>query len=434
MLAVDLIIKKRNGLALATGEINDFVRGIVTEGWPDYQIAAMLMAMFIQGLDDRETTDLTMAMAQSGDQINLAALPGIKVDKHSTGGVADTTTLILVPLVASCGVPVVKLSGRGLGFTGGTIDKLESIPGFQVELPAEQAIGLVRRHNAAIISQSANLTPADKKIYALRDVTGTVDSIPLIAASIMSKKIASGADAIVLDVKCGNGSFMPDPDRARQLAQTMVRIGKLAGRRVAALISGMDQPLGLYVGNSLEVIEAIEVLKGRQKGDLLELSICLGAKMLVLAERSPDIKAARDLLEKQLTSGAGLDYLRQIISGQGGDQSVVDDYGLFPQPACRLELKAEVNGFLYQMDTAAIGHAFVVAGGGRIKKEDVIDSSAGFVFRRRLGDWVRQGDVLAEIQAADPEKAENALSLLNNAIQIRDNAPDLKPIIIDQIE
>ena len=434
MNAVDLIIRKRNGLKLDADEIAFFVRGVRDDSWPDYQISAMLMAMFLRGLDDRETADLTLSMARSGDQIDLTSLPGIKVDKHSTGGVADTTTLILVPLVASCGVPVVKLSGRGLGFTGGTIDKLESIPGFNVEIPIERALELVRENNAVIMSQSANLTPADKKLYALRDVTGTVDSIPLIAASIMSKKIASGADAIVLDVKCGSGSFMPNLDDARQLAKTMVSIGQLAGRRVAALISSMDQPLGYHVGNTLEVIEAIEVLKGQVAGDLADVSLRLGARMLVLAGRCPDLQAARQLLEIQLHSGAGLEKLRQIIIGQGGDPGVLDDYSLFSQPTCQLELQAAADGWIFQMDTAAIGHAFVAAGGGRLSKEDQIDKTAGFIFHRRLGDHVLKGDVIAVIQANNSDKAAIALDKLQKAIQINNQKPVLLPIILDTIE
>jgi pyrimidine-nucleoside phosphorylase len=434
MNAVDLIIKKRQGLTLNADEIAIFVDGVSDGSWPDYQIAAMLMAMFIRGLDNQETTDLTLAMARSGDQLDLAGLPGIKVDKHSTGGVADTTTLILVPLVASCDVPVVKLSGRGLGFTGGTIDKLESIPGFQVQIPLDRALELVRQNHAVIMSQSANLTPADKKLYALRDVTGTIDSIPLIAASIMSKKIASGADAIVLDVKCGSGSFMPDLDSARRLARTMIDIGHLAGRRVTALISSMAQPLGFNVGNTLEVIEAIEVLKGNASGDLLEVSLRLGAQMLLLAGRCTSLSGARDLLLENLKSGAGLDSLRRLISGQGGDPRVIDDYSLFPQPNCRLKLVSPVSGYLVSMDTAAVGHAFVTAGGGRMAKDDAIDYAAGFIFHHRLGDTLQAGDIIADIQADSQEKAAAALANLQQAIRIGNEPPILQPVILDTLE
>ena len=434
MNAVDIIIKKRQGLRLDRSEIQSFVRGASDGSWPDYQLSAMLMAIFLRGLDDEETTELTLAMAASGDQLDLKNLPGVKVDKHSTGGVADTTTLVLVPLVSSCGVPVVKLSGRGLGFTGGTIDKLDSIPGFQVQIPLEQALDQVRRVGAVIMSQSANLTPADKKLYALRDVTGTIDNISLIAASIMSKKIAAGADAIVLDVKCGSGSFMRDLDSARQLARTMVEIGKLAGRRVMAVISSMAQPLGNYVGNTLEVIEAIEVLKGNVTGDLLDVSLTLGAQMLVLAGRCSEIAEARQMLQKQLQNGAGLGQLRRIINAQGGHSAIIDDYSLLPQPVCRLELRAGQPGWLAAMDTAAVGHAFVVAGGGRLTKEDLIDYSAGFIFRHRLGEYLQAGEVIADVQAADPAKASHALEQLRQAIQISQDQPEPVPVILDTVE
>ena len=434
MNAVEIIIKKRQGLRLDRNEIEAFVRGASDGSWPDYQLSAMLMAMFIRGMDNQETTDLTLAMAASGDQLDLGSLPGVKVDKHSTGGVADTTTLILVPLVSSCGVSVVKLSGRGLGFTGGTIDKLESIPGFQAQIAAEHALDLVRRNHAVIMSQSANLTPADKKLYALRDVTGTVDSIPLIAASIMSKKIAAGADAIVLDVKCGSGSFMQDVESARRLARTMVDIGHLAGRRVTAVISSMEQPLGCNVGNTLEVIEAIEVLKGTVKGDLLDVSLRLGSLMLVLAGRCSNLADAGALLAGQLRSGAGLDQLRRIIAGQGGNAGIIDNYSLLPQPASRLKLTAPSDGWLAAMDTAAVGNAFVAAGGGRLAKDDAIDYTAGFVFRRRLGDRLTAGETIAEVQAADPSKARTALSQLEKAIRIDRSEPVLAPVILEQVE
>jgi len=421
-------------LRLDCSEIEFFVQGASDGSWPDYQLSAMLMAIFLRGLDDEETTDLTLAMAASGDQLDLKSLPGVKVDKHSTGGVADTTTLVLVPLVSSCGVPVVKLSGRGLGFTGGTIDKLESIPGFQVQIPLKQALDQVRRVGAVIMSQSANLTPADKKLYALRDVTGTIDNISLIAASIMSKKIAAGADAIVLDVKCGSGSFMRDLDSARQLARTMVEIGKLAGRRVMAVISSMAQPLGNYVGNTLEVIEAIEVLKGHVTGDLLDVSLTLGAQMLVLAGRCSGTAEARQLLQKQLQQGAGLEQLRRIISAQGGNSKIIDDYSLLPQPGCHLVLTAGQAGWLAAIDTAAVGHAFVAAGGGRLTQDDPIDYSAGLIFRHRLGEHLQAGEVIADVQAADPARASQALLLLRQAIQISQEQPEPVQVILDTIE
>ena len=431
---VDLIIKKRQGEQLLTGEIADFVRGVSDGSWKDYQIAAMLMAMFIRGLDARETTDLTLAMAGSGDQFDLSRIPGIKVDKHSTGGVADTTTLIVLPLVAACGAPVVKISGRGLGFTGGTVDKLESIPGFRVNLSADEAIDVVLKSKAVILSQTENLTPADKKLYALRDVTGTIDSIPLIAASIMSKKIASGADAIVLDVKCGSGAFMQDLESARQLARTMVDIGRLARRRVVAVISSMAQPLGQYVGNSLEVIEAVEVLKGNSRGDLLDVALVLGSQMLQLAGIAADDEAAGKLLLENLNSGAALNKFREIIRSQGGDERIVDNYSLLPQPGFRCTWNASASGFLSAMDTAEIGRAFVAAGGGRISKEDAIDYAAGFIFHHRLGDPVKEGEVLADIQAATPEKAKAAIEMLQLAITIGSQPAKPEPVILDILQ
>ncbi len=434
MSIVDLIIKKRQGQALAADEIAAFVKGVCDGSWKDYQIAAMLMAMFIRGLDPVETTGLTLAMAHSGDLFDLSRIPGIKVDKHSTGGVADTTTLILLPLVAACGAPVVKISGRGLGFTGGTVDKLESIPGFKVHLSAKEAIDLVMQSQAVILSQSDNLTPADKKLYALRDVTGTIDNIPLIAASIMSKKIAAGADAIVLDVKCGSGAFMQDLESARKLAQTMVDIGRLAGRKVVSVISGMSQPLGMNVGNALEVIEAIEVLKGNALGDLLEVTLVLGSQMLILAGLAENPTSARRLLQNKLQSGAGLQKFREIIINQGGDPRIIDDYQLLPQPACRGTLKASTSGFITAMDTAAIGRAFVEAGGGRKAKEDPIDYAAGFIFKHRLGDYIGAGDEIAAILAATEEKVRLAHSLLDQAIQIGNKAPKPEPVIIAVVQ
>ena len=427
---VDLIIKKRQGEQLSAGEIADFVRGVSDGSWKDYQIAAMLMAMFIRGLDARETTDLTLAMAGSGDQFDLSRIPGIKVDKHSTGGVADTTTLIVLPLVAACGAPVVKISGRGLGFTGGTVDKLESIPGFRVNLSADEAIDVVLKSKAVILSQTENLTPADKKLYALRDVTGTIDSIPLIAASIMSKKIASGADAIVLDVKCGSGAFMQDLESARQLARTMVDIGHLAKRRVVAVISSMAQPLGQYVGNSLEVIEAIEVLKGNSRGDLLDVALVLGSQMLQLAGIAVNDETAGKILRESLNSGAALEKFREIIRSQGGDDRIVDNYSLLPQPGFRCTWTASASGFLSVMNTAEIGRAFVAAGGGRIAKEDAIDYAAGFIFHHRLGDPVKEGEVLADIQAATPEKAQAAIEMLQQAITIGSQPAEPEPVIL----
>lgn len=430
----DTIELKRDGGKLSKEQIDFFVQGVTTDSWQDHQVSAMLMAMFIRGLDDDETAALTLSMAASGDQMDLSEL-GIKTaDKHSTGGVADTTTLIAVPLAAACGVPVLKMSGRGLGFTGGTIDKLESIPGFQVALPVAQALDQVKKIGLAVMSQSDNLTPADKKLYALRDVTATIDSIPLIAASIMSKKIAAGADAIVLDVKCGSGAFMRTLEDARKLAETMVRIGAIVGRKTAAIISGMDQPLGSHIGNSLEVIEAIEVLKGNTSGELLDVALELAARMLLLTDSSSSYEDAVRRLREALLSGAGLQKLAAMIQAQGGNKSVIDNYSLFPQPAISLELTSSHDGYISEIMTAEIGRAFVAAGGGRIRKNDQIDYSAGIIMDVRLGSKVKKGDRLAVVQSADEAKARRALSMLEQALLVSENKPKTAKVIIDRIE
>ena len=354
---VDSIIKKRDGGKLTKEEIAFFVKGVTDGTLPDYQISALLMAIFLKGMDTEETAQLTMEMAHSGGMFDLSALAGCKVDKHSTGGVADTTTLILAPLVASVGVPVVKMSGRGLGFSGGTIDKLESIPGFRVDVTEEEALRFAKESGIVLMSQTDNLTPADKKLYALRDVTGTVDSIPLIAASIMSKKIAAGADAIVLDVKCGRGAFMKNAADAERLAGIMADMGRHVGRRVTAVISSMAQPLGMYIGNSLEVMEAIEVLKGNVGGDLLEVSLTLGANMLLLAERVQSEEEGKALLLENIRNGKGLAKFKELLIQQGGDVRVIADYSLLPLAEEKWEVKATKSGYLTRMDTAMIGRA-----------------------------------------------------------------------------
>lgn len=433
MNPVDLIIKKRDGGSLTTDEMNFFVQGAAQDTWPDYQIAAMLMAMFLRGLNEKETTDMTLAMVLSGDQLNLSAIPGIKVDKHSTGGVADTTTLILAPLVAACGVPVVKISGRSLGFTGGTIDKLESIPGFRVSLDIDEAIALVRRHGLVILSQTDRLTPADRKLYALRDVTGTVESIPLIAASIMSKKIAAGADAIVLDVKCGSGAFMKNPDEARDLARVMIAIGKNVKKRVAAVISSMDQPLGHCIGNTLEVLEAISVLKGEAGGDLLQVVMALGTEMLIAAEAAADPDDAIKKLQHALKSGAALKRFSDLISGQGGDPRIIDHPERLPQPRFKKQFVASDDGYLNRIDTMRLGYLFVHLGGGRKTKTDPIDYTAGLILHKRLGDWVQKGDVLVSIQAMDEAKVQMTEAALNDVFVFSKTPPDKKPLILDII-
>ena len=409
MNMVDLIIKKRDGGVLDSREIEFFIQGVSKDSLPDYQVSAMLMAMFLRGLNSAETSRLTLSMAASGDSIDLSPIPGIKADKHSTGGVADTTTLILVPLVASCGVPVVKMSGRGLGFTGGTLDKLESIPGFRTGLGIEEALDVCRKTGAVIMGQSADLCPADRKLYSLRDVTGTVDSIPLIAASIMSKKLAAGADAIVLDVKCGNGAFMRTLEDARALSRAMVGIGASAGRKVVAVITGMDQPLGNHIGNTLEVIEALNVLKGLAGGMLLEVTLTIGAHMLMLAGKVKNLAAGRDMLSSQIRSGRGLDKMREIIAAQGGDTAVCDDYSLFAQPGTTSTILSPTEGYVSSMDTAGIGHVFVRLGGGRLTKEQAIDPAAGIILHHRIGDFVHKGDKLCTVYGADTKIVSSAL-------------------------
>ena len=417
---VDSIIKKRDGGRLTKEEISFFVKGVTDGTLPDYQISALLMAIFLKGMDTEETAQLTMEMAHSGGMFDLSALAGCKVDKHSTGGVADTTTLILAPLVASVGVPVVKMSGRGLGFSGGTIDKLESIPGFRVDVTEEEALRFAKESGIVLMSQTDNLTPADKKLYALRDVTGTVDSIPLIAASIMSKKIAAGADAIVLDVKCGSGAFMKNPADAERLAGIMADMGRHVGRKVTAVISSMAQPLGMYIGNSLEVIEAIEVLKGNVGGDLLEVSLTLGANMLLLAERVQTEEEGKALLLENIRNGKGLAKFRELLTQQGGDVRVTEDYSLLPLAEEKWEVKATKSGYLTRMDTAMIGRASQETGAGRMFKGQPLDFGAGIIMKKRTGDVIATGETLAVVYSKSKESCQSAADFLQKAITIED--------------
>ena len=434
MNIVDLIIKKRDGFKLTKEEIEFFIKGVSDDSLPDYQISAMLMAMLLRGMDDEETSILTLAMANSGDTFDLSPVKGIKVDKHSTGGVADTTTLVLAPLVASLGIPVVKMSGRGLGFSGGTLDKLESIPGFDISVSYEDAIKFANESNIVVMSQTANLTPADKKLYALRDVTGTVDSIPLIIGSIMSKKIAAGADAIVLDVKCGSGAFMQDLESARKLAKGMQKIGESLGRKVIAVISSMDQPLGNYIGNALEVIEAIEVLKGNVKGDLLEVVLTLGSHMVVSAGKAETEEEAKEMLLKNIENGEGLKKFRQFVLQQGGTDRIVDDYSLLPVSPVKKAVYANTSGYIWSMDTAEIGKASIATGAGRVQKTDPLDLGAGIAMKVRLGDYIEKGDALAEVFAATEEKTETAAKLISNAIVIKEEANEPSKLILDIIK
>ena len=430
---VDIIIKKRDGGKLTAEEITFFVKGVTDGSLPDYQISALLMAILLKGMDAEETAHLTMEMANSGGMFDLSSVEGFKVDKHSTGGVADTTTLILAPLVASVGVPVVKMSGRGLGFSGGTIDKLESIPGFQVDVTEEKALQFAKECGIVLMSQTDDLTPADKKLYAMRDVTGTVDSIPLIAASIMSKKIAAGADGIVLDVKCGSGAFMKDLESAEKLATTMADMGRHVGRKVTAVISGMDQPLGMYIGNSLEVMEAIEVLKGNVGGDLLEVSLTLGANMLLLADRVKTEEEGKKLLLEQIRNGKGLEKFREMIAQQGGDVNIIDDYSLLPLSPVQVEVKAERSGYITKMDTAMIGRASQETGAGRMFKGQPLDFVAGIIMKKRTGDAIATGETLAIVYSESKEKCDSAAVFLKKAITIAEQKAAEQPPLIWKI-
>ncbi|EAG1935066.1 pyrimidine-nucleoside phosphorylase [Listeria monocytogenes] len=421
MRMVDIISKKRDGKALSTEEIQFFIDGYTNGEIPDYQASALAMAIFFQDMNDQERADLTMAMVGSGDTIDLSAIEGIKVDKHSTGGVGDTTTLVLAPLVAAVGVPVAKMSGRGLGHTGGTIDKLESIEGFHIELDKKDFIDLVNRDKVAVIGQSGNLTPADKKMYALRDVTGTVNSIPLIASSIMSKKIAAGADAIVLDVKTGAGAFMKTDEDAENLAHAMVRIGNNVGRNTMAVISDMSQPLGEAIGNALEVKEAIDTLKGQGPADLTELVLVLGSQMVVLAKQAETLDEARARLIEVIENGEALEKFKTFLSNQGGDASIVDHPEKLPQAKYQIEVPAKSSGFVSQIVADEIGIAAMILGAGRATKEDEINLAVGLMLRKKVGDAVKEGESLVTI-FADQEDVENVKAKIYENIQIADQA------------
>ena len=421
MRMVDIIEKKRDGQELTTAEINFFIEGYTKGEIPDYQASALAMAIYFQDMNDRERADLTRAMVESGDTIDLSAIDGVKVDKHSTGGVGDTTTLVLAPLVASLGVPVAKMSGRGLGHTGGTIDKLESIAGFHVELTREQFIDLVNRDKVAVIGQSGNLTPADKKLYALRDVTGTVNSIPLIASSIMSKKIAAGADAIVLDVKTGDGAFMKTQEDAEKLAHAMVRIGNHVGRKTIAIISDMSQPLGFAIGNALEVKEAIETLQGKGPKDLTELVLTLGSQMVILAGKAKTSEEAKEMLLDAIHSGKALAKFKQVLANQGGDASIVDDLTKLPQAKYKIELPAKQSGYISRMVADEIGVASMILGAGRATKEDVIDLAVGLVLHKKVGDKVEEGESILTIYS-NRENVEDVKQKLYDNIFIADTA------------
>lgn len=432
MRMIDLIAKKRDGLVLTKDEIDFMINQYTNDHIPDYQMASMMMAIYFQGMTTAERIYLTEAMVASGDEIDLSAIDGIKVDKHSTGGVGDSTTLIIAPLVAAVGVPVAKMSGRGLGHTGGTLDKLEAIPGFKVELASSDFIKLVNKNKLAVIGQSGNLTPADQKLYALRDVTATVNAIPLIASSIMSKKIASGADAIVLDVKTGSGAFMKDLDDAKALADAMVEIGNGAGRETVAIISDMSQPLGFAVGNALEVKEAIATLKGEGPADLTELSLTLASQMVFLAKKADSIEQAREKLLAVIENGDVITKLKQFIEAQGGDPKVVDQPDRLPQASVQVAVKADQTGYVSAIVADQIGMAASMLGAGRATKDAEIDLAVGIVLEKKVGAFVDQGDTLAVIHSNDQQN-DVISEKIQAAFQVQTEEVKQKPLIYQMI-
>lgn len=429
MRMYDIILKKRNGGELSGEEIGFFVEGYTKGEIPDYQAAALMMAVYFRKMTEGETLALTMAMAHSGDMLDLSGIRGVKVDKHSTGGVGDKTSIALAPMVAACGIPVAKMSGRGLGHTGGTIDKLESFPGFSTELSREQFVENVNRIGIAIMGQTADLAPADKKLYALRDVTATVDNMSLIASSIMSKKLAAGADAIVLDVKTGSGAFMKSEEDARALAEEMVKIGKNAGRRTIAVISDMDQPLGLAVGNALEVREAIDTLRGEGPEDFTRLCMTLGSRMLLAGGRAGSVEEAEAMLGRVIEDGSALDKLADFVEAQGGDRTAVYHPEKLPQASAVIPARAPRSGFVSRIACDEAGICSLILGGGRETKESVIDLSVGLVLQKKIGDYVEAGEPLALLHANDERKAAEAGKRFLEACVIGDTAPEKRPLI-----
>lgn len=434
MRMYDIIMKKRNGGELTGEEIRFFVEGYTRGEIPDYQVSALMMAVFFQKMTEQETLALTMAMAHSGDILDLSAIRGVKVDKHSTGGVGDKTSLALAPMVAACGIPVAKMSGRGLGHTGGTIDKLESFPGFTTALTRQQFIDNVNRIGIAIMGQTADLAPADKKLYALRDVTATVDNMSLIASSIMSKKLAAGADAIILDVKTGSGAFMKAEADARALAEEMVRIGRNAGRATAAVISDMDQPLGRAVGNALEVKEAIATLRGEGPEDFVELCLTLGSRMLLAGGKTGDVEEARQMLEAVIADGSALNKMAEFVEAQGGDARAVYHPELLPKAEILHPVPAPADGYLEHIACDEVGICSLLLGGGRETLKSRIDLSVGLVLCKKAGDPVRAGETLAVIHANDQEKAQEAERRYLAACSITDTPPEKRPFIKAIIE
>lgn len=434
MRMYDLIIKKRNGGELSTEEINFFIDNYTKGNIPDYQVSALLMAIYFQKMNMRETSDLTMAMVHSGDILDLSRIEGMKVDKHSTGGVGDTTSLVLTPMVAALGIPVAKMSGRGLGHTGGTIDKLESFRGFSVEITEKQFVENVNKNKLAIMAQTADLAPADKKLYALRDVTGTVDNISLISSSIMSKKIAAGADGIVLDVKVGDGAFMKSFEDAKRLAEAMVNIGKNVGRETIAVISDMDQPLGFAIGNALEIKEAIDTLMGNGPSDLFELCLTLGSMMVLLAKKASTVEEARKLLLSTIEDGSAINKLKQFVIAQGGDGREVDNPELLPRANYIVEVKSDRAGYVAKINAQNLGLVAMELGAGRATKEDIIDLAVGVVLNKKRGDITALGDTIAYIHANDERLIQKAYKDILDNYDIKPQEVNDIPLIYDVIK
>jgi len=433
MRAVDIIIKKRDGGALTREEISFFVAGVTEGGWPDYQASSLLMAIVLRGMTPQETAWLTDAMVKSGIRVDLSGIPGIKVDKHSTGGVGDKTSLILAPVAAACGLPVPMMSGRGLGHTGGTLDKLESIPGFSVRLSLDEMLKALAKTGCAMIGQTDQIAPADRKLYALRDVTGTIESIPLISASIMSKKIAEGIDALVLDVKTGSGAFMKTEADSRRLAESLVAIGKASGVKTQAIITDMDAPLGRAVGNSVEVIECIESMRGQGPADLMEVTMALTVPLLVLGRVAKTAAEARKLAQKAIDSGEALDRFRRIIEVQGGDPHVVDDVSRLPQVKQRHLVQAPRSGYLARMDAELIGRASVALGAGRDRVEDAVDPAVGIIVNAKPGAKVKAGETVLDVIYRDKARLDTALDLIKRAIVIEDKPPAPRPLVVGEV-
>lgn len=433
MRMTELIQKKRDGLALTAGEWQAFVTRYTAGDIPDYQASALMMAIYFQGMTSAETTALTLSMASSGEQADLSGIPGLKVDKHSTGGVGDKTTLIIAPIAAACGVPIAKMSGRGLGHTGGTVDKLESIPGLQTSLTQGDFLRTVQKTGLSVIGQSGNLCPADKKLYALRDVTATVESLPLIAASIMSKKIAAGADRILLDVKLGSGAFMKTQEEAEALAKTMVEIGTLAGRKTVALLTDMEIPLGRKIGNALEIQEVCAVLQNRGPKDLREICLTLAANMIHLGERAPSLSAAEALASRVLENGEAMERFATMVAQQGGDAAYVRDADKLPLSPIVYQLKSPASGYLSGLNAQACGQASVLLGAGRQTKEDIIDHGAGVVLEKEFGSWVQAGEPLATLYTSRETSLPEAVSLLAAAYQFSQERPQRGPMVVKRI-